>query len=403
MAIYKRGDVYWYKFEFKGQRVQESARTGNKEVARQIEAAHRVRLAKGEAGIHERVPAPTLADFGPRFKAAIETLCADKPATVKFYAAKLRYLLADSELASARLDGIDEAVIEGYKHRRTRKASRYGTPLSAASVNRELATLRRLLRLAQEWKVLDRVPRIRLLRGERNREFVLSHSLEPKYLEATPQPLRDVATLILETGVRPGEAVNLQWSDVRLQSAVHARFGYIQIRDGKSKNAKRNLSLTVRAAEMLRTRKAAVKAIWVFPGDSPEAPILGTSVGHQHDRVRLALNLPKDFVVHSLRHTMLTRLGEAGADAFTIMRIAGHSSVTVSQRYIHPTPEGLERAFERLESLNAAKFEQARAEAQAEAAGGSRVATISATVGKRRLAGSKQVVVIKERALSSAG
>jgi integrase len=56
-----------------------------------------------------------------------------------------------------------------------------------------------------------------------------------------------------------------------------------------------------------------------------------------------------DFVLHSLRHTMLTRLGESGVDAFTIMRIAGHSSIVVSQRYIHPTPEAVERAFERLQ------------------------------------------------------
>jgi len=48
---------------------------------------------------------------------------------------------------------------------------------------------------------------------------------------------------------------------------------------------------------------------------------------------------------------MLTRLGESGADAFAIMRIAGHSSVTISQRYVHPSPESLEKAFERLESL----------------------------------------------------
>jgi integrase len=85
-------------------------------------------------------------------------------------------------------------------------------------VNRELATLRRLLRLAQEWKVLDRVPRIRLLRGERNRDFVLTHRLELKYLGAAPQPLKDVAILILESGVRPGEAANLQWPDVYLEA-----------------------------------------------------------------------------------------------------------------------------------------------------------------------------------------
>jgi integrase len=119
---------------------------------------------------------------------------------------------------------------------------------------------------------------------------------------------------------------------------------------------------------MLKARKADAKSAWVFPGDSPGATFLTSSLDHQHSDVRTALELPDDFVVHSLRHTMLTRLGEAGADAFTIMRIAGHSSVSVSQRYVHPTPEGLERAFERLEKLNAVKFEQAEAEAKAEAA-----------------------------------
>ena len=96
--------------------------------------------------------------------------------------------------------------------------------------------------------------------------------------------------------------------------------------------------------------------------------------------------MPQDFVIHSLRHTMLTRLGEAGADAFAIMKIAGHSSVTVSQRYVHPTPEGMDRAFERLEILNAEKFEEAKVEAMAEAAGGSQIPTISTTVKTQRFA-----------------
>jgi len=45
--------------------------------------------------------------------------------------------------------------------------------------------------------------------------------------------------------------------------------------------------------------------------------------------------------------------GRFGADAFSIKRIAGHSSVIISEKYIHPTPESLERAFERLEEYNA--------------------------------------------------
>jgi integrase len=65
-----------------------------------------------------------------------------------------------------------------------------------------------------------------------------------------------------------------------------------------------------------------------------------------HQGIRDKLKLPSDFVIHSFRHTMLTRLGEAGVDAFTIMKIAGHSSITVSQKYIHPSPESVERGTE---------------------------------------------------------
>jgi len=88
---------------------------------------------------------------------------------------------------------------------------------------------------------------------------------------------------------------------------------------------------------------------------------------------------------------MLTRLGEAGADAFSIMKIAGHGSVTVSQRYVHPTPEGMDRAFDRLESLNAEKFEQAKVEA-AVAVGAANTPTISPTVKPRRFAKQTQII-----------
>ena len=54
----------------------------------------------------------------------------------------------------------------------------------------------------------------------------------------------------------------------------------------------------------------------------------------------------------SNRHTFGTRFGETGADAFTIMRVMGHSTVIVRQEYVHPAPEDVERAFERVEAMN---------------------------------------------------
>ena len=152
-----------------------------------------------------------------------------------------------------------------------------------------------------------------------------------------PQPLKDVVLLILDTGLRVGEAVGLQWSDVYLEPIESAKYGYICIRGGKTKNAKRNISLTARVRDMLLARNSKSKSEWAFLRES-ESAFLATSLNHQHIKIRQLLGLSDESVIHSLRHTMLTRLGEAGVDAFTIMKIAGHSSITVSQRYVHPSP-----------------------------------------------------------------
>ena len=61
MGIYNRGEVYWYKFMWQGRSVRESTKQGNDKVARQMEAAHRTSLAKGEVGIREKKLVPTLA------------------------------------------------------------------------------------------------------------------------------------------------------------------------------------------------------------------------------------------------------------------------------------------------------------------------------------------------------
>jgi hypothetical protein len=53
----------------------------------------------------------------------------------------------------------------------------------------------------------------------------------------------------------------------------------------------------------------------------------------------------KGFEPYCLRHSALTFLAESGCDAFTLARIAGHSSITITQRYCHPQADAIERAF----------------------------------------------------------
>jgi integrase-like protein len=56
----------------------------------------------------------------------------------------------------------------------------------------------------------------------------------------------------------------------------------------------------------------------------------------------------RKFVLYSLRHTFLTRLGESGCDAWTLARIAGHSDIRISARYVHPSEDAVLIAMTRL-------------------------------------------------------
>jgi len=66
VSIYKRGEGYWYKFVWQGRMVRESTKQDNDKVARQMEAAHRTSLAKGEVGNRDKKTVPTLAEFSEK-------------------------------------------------------------------------------------------------------------------------------------------------------------------------------------------------------------------------------------------------------------------------------------------------------------------------------------------------
>ena len=92
----------------------------------------------------------------------------------------------------------------------------------------------------------------------------------------------------------------------------------LHVRRGKSKNAKRDVPLTVRVSEMLERRSHEIHSPFVFPGNGDQ-PLLVTSLVHMHSKVRKHSE-PKTVQDEIDRHT---RLGESGVDAFTIMRLAG--------------------------------------------------------------------------------
>jgi len=353
--------IWWIRYvDAQGRLRREKA--GTKSTARDLYHKRKQEALEGRK-LPEKlrsVGGPKLREFSKRFLQAIEIRCAAKPRTVQFYKEQVKRLLEYGPLASADLSDIDEALIESYVQHRSndcvRRRTKKGIKLclerkvSPSTVNRGLATLRRLMRLAQEWRVIDRVPRIRLVTGERNREYVLSYGDETVYLNFAPQPLKDIATLVLDTGLRIGEALKLESKNVHLGTDGRL-WGYVQVREGKSRNARRAVPLTQRTHQILTDRLAATDRPFVFANEEGKVPHV-SSLDHLHAKIRKACKLSSEFVLHSLRHTYLTRLGIAGVEAFTIMKLGGHGSVTVSQRYVHPTPQAMEDAVAKLDNMN---------------------------------------------------
>ena len=114
MAIFKRGRTYWFHLWFNNEHIQHSTKQGNPRTARQMEAACKTALARGEVGILERKPAPALKDFAQRFIDYVQTRSAEKPKTIEFYAQQMARLLEFDPLESARLHTIDEGLIEKF-------------------------------------------------------------------------------------------------------------------------------------------------------------------------------------------------------------------------------------------------------------------------------------------------
>ncbi len=186
-----------------------------------------------------------------------------------------------------------------------------------------------------------------MLSGERHREFVLSRQEEAQYLAAAPEPLASIATVLGDTGTRPEECYRLRWDAI---TWANGRNGTLLVTHGKTAAARRVLPMSPRVRAILESRwKAAGKPRegWVWSAPTHGLHVESSSLKKQHKKAQRLSKVPP-FVLYSLRHTFLTRLGESGCDAWTLARIAGHTSVSMSSRYVHPSHDAVLSAMETL-------------------------------------------------------
>jgi integrase len=260
----------------------------------------------------------------------------------------LRALKAYKPLANCKLEEVGgEKMADFAAHRQTEG-------LQASSINSSLRILRRVLRIAVEWGVLSFAPRVKLLSGERHRDRVVTPEEEAKYLAGAPDPLASVAAILFDTGLRPEECFRLRWEAIGWSSGT---YGTLRVTHGKTPAARRTLPMTQRVRNILETRwNAAEEPLegWAWPAQTRSGHMESSSLKRQHKQVFKTLaeqaegKPVRGFVLYSLRHTFLTRLGESGCDAWTLARIAGHNDIRISARYVHPSENAVLTAMSRM-------------------------------------------------------
>ena len=155
-------------------------------------------------------------------------------------------------------------------------AKRQADGLKVASVNRELQALRRMFALAVEWGKVDKaLHRVRMVSGEAHRERVLTDAEEAIYLANATPLLYDVATILIDCGLRPEECFRLQWASVR--------DGQIEIQYGKTDNARRHIPVSQRVAAVLEMRKTGNDGPWVFPAPTKSGYMEPSTVKKPHE------------------------------------------------------------------------------------------------------------------------
>ena len=356
MSVYKRGDVWWYKFRFAGQMIRESSKSESKTVAKEAERTRRRELEESWNQIKRRKLPPLFSVASADW---LKTRTGIAPLTERSYKLSISHLTtAFGKQLLCDISGEDLAT---YQARRKREE------VSNRTVNLELGVLRSILRRYRMWEAIS--ADVDFLKENPSPGRALTAEEETRLLDAASKSrcrsLYPVIMLAINTGMRASEIRGLKWAQVDFLAN--------SLTVGKSKTAAgtgRIIPLNARAVAVLSHWRGLFPGVesehYVFPHEKyglagndrkqcayeiiPTEPMHRWKVDWEGSRK--TANVSCRF--HDLRHTFISRLAESQASGSTVMALAGHVSRAMMERYSHIRMEAKRKA---VDTLNGTDFE----------------------------------------------
>lgn len=336
-SLYRRGKTWWMAYVVDGRQHCESTGTTNKRLAQKILNLRVTEVIEGRYRLPKSNP-PKLNEWASQF---LDTISHQN--TKRTYKSCVNTL--NKFFGPVQLSQIGTSRIEEFKIARSKAGA------GPAIINRNLAVLRRMLKLAARQRLIARSPfeEIDFLNeiSTRREAIVLSFEEQRRLELVAPPLLRTLIVLLAETGLRVRkEALALKWKDVDLADEV------LNVRESKTRAGKRIAPLTLHCKETLREWMRMTGpnfSIYVFA--NPNSPTVNLkSVRKSWQRALKSAGLEWR-PIYDLRATFSSRLTAAGIPDTLVAGMLGHSSPSIVRTYSKVLDQFRRQAIGKLETF----------------------------------------------------
>jgi integrase len=352
MTLYQRGKVWWYEFEFRGQRIRESSHSRTKSIAERIERERRRQLELGVVGLKEHKAPQMFSVTSKKWLEASKTHWS--ASNYRIESTNLgrlvpvfgRKLLSD-------ISGDDVSLYQ---------AARKSEGASPKTINMEIGTLRAILRKHRVWANIQ--PDVRMLKTRGDIGRALSADEQHRLLAACKKirsrSLYPAVLLSLHSGLRNAELRLLRWRQIDFLEK-HLIVGKSKTAGGEGRVIPLSEAAFKTLQEWRREFPDAAPSHYVFPTEryglaGEEGHLGGKVVPYSIDPTKpigswkvawtAARTAAKvDCRWHDMRHTFVSRMAESHASDATIMALAGHLSRKMMERYSHTRAEAKRSAI----------------------------------------------------------
>jgi integrase len=328
VGVFKRKQKYWIDYyDSQGKRIQESSHSSSKRDAEDLLSLRKSEILRGT---FKRPVKITFRELGIKY--------------MEYAKGNKRSWLRDEQMLGSltsflgserQVREISVPDIEGFKLHRKKE-------VSGATVNRELALLKRMFNLAIDWDLYlgsNPVRKVKFFQ-EINLGFRTLTGEEEKNLLAKATPyIQDIVVFALNTGLRIGEILSLTWDRVDMEKELLSVFA-------EKTHKIRPVPINTESRRVLDFWALGRKNEFVFYNLETGKPFVDLDAG-------LALACRKAGIEgitwHKLRHTFASRLVNRGVDIVTVQQLLGHTTVVTTMRYTHTNLDSKRSAVAKLE------------------------------------------------------